>query len=161
MSSFRHLKSFVRLHELAENPIDLTQEGVLSPKRVDAMIAEALGFQLFFSTERVDEVTLNSLFDLAEETKAVEKMHAMQNGEVINFIEGYESENRSVLHTAMRDFFEQRSTASLAQTASSLAYQELEKLKNFLNDIEAKNGFTDLVQIGIGGSELGPKAIYL
>ncbi|MCB1084978.1 MAG: glucose-6-phosphate isomerase, partial [Chlamydiia bacterium] len=75
-------------------------------------------------------------------------------------IEGYESENRMVLHTAMRDFFDKPATGDEAKQAASLAYAELEKLKSFLDKIEAE-GFTDLIQVGIGGSELGPKAIYL
>jgi len=161
MTSFRHLKSFLRLQELAEEPIDFTQEDVLTPKRIETMISEACGLKLFYGTQRISEVTLNALFELAEETQAVKKMDKMQSGEVMNFIEGYDSENRSVLHTAMRDFFENRQNSRTAQDATDLAYKELEKLKIFLNEIESKQRFTDLVQIGIGGSHLGPEAIYL
>jgi glucose-6-phosphate isomerase len=132
----------------------------LTPKRIDAMIAEALNLKLFYGTERVTEVTLNALFDLAEETEAIAKMRAMQSGEVMNFIQGVPSENRMVLHTAMRDFFDHRETAPAAVEATQLAYQELEKLKAFLLEIDTKRDFTDILQIGIGGSELGPKAIY-
>ena len=81
-------------------------------------------------------------------------------GEVINYIEGFESENRSVLHTAMRDFFEGRMKAEASRAATELAYAELEKLRPFLDGI-AKQSITDLIQVGIGGSELGPKAVYL
>jgi len=161
MTSFRHLKSFLRLQELAENPLDLTEEDILTPKRIDTMVSEVVGLKLFYATERVSEITLNALFDLAEETQAVKKMEKMQAGEVMNLIEGYDSENRSVLHTAMRDFFENRQTSRIAQDATDLAYKELEKLRIFLNEIESKQRFTDLVQIGIGGSHLGPEAIYL
>ena len=159
MASFKHLKSYVRLNELAQNPLDLSQEKNLSVKRIETMIAEALGLKLFYSCERVDDTTLSALFDLAKETDAVKKMHAMQAGEILNHIDGCESENRAVLHTAMRDFFDQRNPSPKAQEATRLAYRELEKLKAFLNEIESKRLFTDLVQIGIGGSELGPKAI--
>ena len=106
MYSFVKSRSFQRLSELAEECIDLTKEGVLTPKRVESMVAQSLGIKLFYGTERVNEVTLNALFELAGEAGALEKMQAMQNGEVVNFIEGYESEQRSVLHCAMRDFFE-------------------------------------------------------
>jgi glucose-6-phosphate isomerase len=61
----------------------------------------------------------------------------------------------------MRDFFEQRHDSAPAKEATELAYKELEKLKDFLKDIEKDNRFTDLIQIGIGGSDLGPKAVYL
>jgi glucose-6-phosphate isomerase len=161
MPSFRHLKSVIRLNELAEDPYDLSEEGAVTPKRLDAMIAEAVGFKLFYGMERVSELTLSALFDLAEETQAIKKMTAMQAGEIVNFIEGFESEERPALHTAMRDFFDQRNTAGPAIDAAELAYKECEKLRAFLTEIEKKGQFTDMIQIGIGGSELGPKAVYI
>ena len=160
MYSFCKSKSFNRLLELAEEGVDLTDEGGLTPKRIEAMISEALGLKLFYGMERINERILIALSELAEEAGALEKMRAMQAGEVLNFIEGCESENRSVLHTAMRDFFDQRQTAEKAKEASDLAYAELEKLKGFLSEIDKKQIYTDMVQVGIGGSELGPKAIY-
>lgn len=160
MTSFEHLASFVRLKELAKNPIDLTQNGALTPERIDAMIAKGLGFQLFYATERVKDDTLIALCDLASEAQAVKKMAAMQRGEIVNYIEGYESEDRPALHTAMRDFFAEQETSLVAKQASELAFKECEKLRVFLDSIESAK-FTDMVLIGIGGSELGPKAIYL
>lgn len=161
MTSFRHLKSVIRLNEIVEDPYDLTKEGAVTPKRIDTMIAEAVGFKLFYAMERVSELTLSALFELAEETQCAKKMAEMQAGEIVNYIEGFESEKRPALHTAMRDFFEQRNSSPKAQEATELAYKECEKLRSFLNEIEAGNPFTDIVQIGIGGSELGPKAVYM
>ncbi len=161
MSSFRHLKSVIRLSELAEDPCDLTLEGVVTPKRIDTMIAEGGGLRLFYAMERVSETTLAALGELAEEASVLEKMTQMQAGEIVNCIEGYESERRPALHTAMRDFFEQRHLSGPAQEATELAYRELDKLSTFLTELEKEERFTDIVQIGIGGSELGPKAIYL
>lgn len=158
--SFDRLKAVSRLKELAEEPLDLTREEVLSPKRVDMMRAEGLGFKLFYATERIDEKTLFALVDLAKETGALKKMQSMQAGEVVNFIQGVESENRPALHTAMRDFFEHPHQSNIAKEATALAYAELQKLKEFLEEIENEE-FTDLIQIGIGGSELGPKAVYV
>ncbi len=161
MPTFHHLKSVIRLNELAEEPVDLTLDNTLNPKRIETMHVEALGLKLFFGTERVSEITLNALYDLAIETDVVKKMSDMQSGKVINLIEGYESENRAVLHTAMRDIFDNRNTAQEANEATELAYKELEKLKHFLKNLEKTDRFTDMVQIGIGGSDLGPKAVYL
>ena len=160
MYSFCKSKSFHRLCELAEEGVDLTDEGVVTPKRVEAMISEALGLKLFYGMERINERILTALSELSVEAGVHEKMRAMQAGEVLNFIEGCESEERSVLHTAMRDFFDGRQTAEKAKEASDLAYAELEKLKGFLTEIDKKQIYTDMVQVGIGGSELGPKAIY-
>ncbi len=161
MTSFRHLKSVVRLNELAEDPYDLTLEGAVSPKRIDSMIAEGPGLKLFYAMERVSEITLTALYDLAEETQAIKKMGEMQSGEIVNYIEGFESEQRPALHTAMRDFFEHRHTSGPAKEATELAYKECEKLRAFLTEIERRGDFTDMIQIGIGGSELGPKAVYI
>lgn len=160
MSAFNEYEAVKRLNELAEKPIDLSKEGTLSPKRLEQMVTSSLNLKLFYGTERVSDKVLDALFDLASESKAVEKMHQMQNGEVINQIEGFESERRSVLHTAMRDFFDRRVEAEAAKKASIDAYAELEKLKAFLDEVD-KQDFTHIIQVGIGGSELGPKAISL
>jgi glucose-6-phosphate isomerase len=160
MSAFDEFQSVKQLRAFAENPIDLSKEGALSPKRLEQMVATTLNLKLFYGTERVTDKVMESLFDLAKEAQAVEKMHKMQNGEVINKIEGYQSEDRSVLHTAMRDFFDQKGEAEVAKKATGKAYEELEKLRIFLDEID-KQEFTDIIQVGIGGSELGPKAIYL
>lgn len=160
MSTFNQLNSVEKLRELERIPFDLSQEGNLSSKRVESMVAKAAGITLMYGTERVTDKVLEGLFELAKETKAIEKMHQMQNGEVINKIEGHECENRMVLHTAMRDYFDHQNQSPKAKEATQLAYAELEKLKNFLEDIE-RHGFTDMVQVGIGGSDLGPRAIYL
>ena len=160
MTAFNEYKATIKLRELAQKEVDLSQEGALSAKRLDQMIATSLDFKLFYGTERVNEKILEELFELAKEAQALEKMHAMQNGEVINKIEGFESENRKVLHTAMRDFFDRQIETVAAKQATTLAYAEMEKLKTFLDEIE-KQGFTDMIQVGIGGSELGPKAVYL
>jgi len=78
---------------------------------------------------------------------------------MINQIEGYESEHRSVLHTAMRDQFDKRQSSKTASEAAEWAAKELQKLENFLAKTEGR--FTDLVQIGIGGSDLGPRALAI
>src|SRR3990167_1623692 len=160
MTSFNQLRSVMRLNELSEEPLDLTSENNFTPKRIDAFMSEALGLKLFYAGERVSSTTLDALESLAEEAGVLEKMGRVQSGEVMNCIEGSQSENRKVLHTAMRDFFENKNEAPSAKEASQLAYLELEKLTQFLKDLEGKDLFTDMVQIGIGGSDLGPRAIY-
>jgi glucose-6-phosphate isomerase len=160
MLPFTQLRTVMRLNELAEEPIDLTEESSFTARRVESMVCEGAGLKLLYATERVSEITMQALYDLAEETNALEKMKRMQAGDVINQIEGCESENRSVLHTAMRDFFEGANESLAAKQASQMAYQELEKLGEFLKDLEGKQTFTDMVQVGIGGSDLGPRAIY-
>ena len=160
MTAFNEYKSTKILRDLAKHPVDLSKEGILTPKRLEQMVASALNLKLFYGTERVNEKTLDALFELAQESKAVEKICAMQKGAVINKIEGFESENRQVFHTAMRNFFDSQVETEESKKAIASAYAEMEKLKGFLEQVD-REGFTDLVQVGIGGSELGPKAIYL
>lgn len=155
MPTFPHCPSFAKLRQLAQHPIDLTKD--LTPERIKKMAVSGVGFQLLYGAERVTEEVLHSLLALAQEMQAREKMKAMQSGEVINQIEGHESERRSVLHTAMRDQFKDRQTAKPAVEAAEMAARELHKLERFLTQIEGK--YTDLVQIGIGGSDLGPRAL--
>lgn len=154
---FQKHPSFPILASLAKHPVDLT--ATLSPERIEKMAVSAVGFKLLFGTERVSPQILTALFNLAKEANAMEKMGAMQRGEVINRIEGFESENRAVLHTAMRDQFDHRQTSKPASQASEMAGRELHKLEKFLAKIEGK--FTDLIQIGIGGSDLGPRALAI
>lgn len=159
MPSFTQLKSYKKLKELVKTAPDFSINGALTPQRIESMMIEGLGLKLFFGTERVNEQIVTALFELAQETECIEKMVAMQAGEIVNFIEGQESENRPALHSAMRDFYENRESAARAKDAADAAQKELEKLKNFIQKIG--NRYTDLVQIGIGGSDLGPRAIYI
>lgn len=152
--TFSKYPSYLKLLKLAEKKIDL--RSALTPQRVKACIVKALGLKLFFATERVSDEILEALCELAQDGKAVQKMHAMQAGDKVNVIQGYTSENRPALHTAMRDFFDHPQASSGAKEASALALQEIEKLKKFLPKMDH---FTTLVQIGIGGSSLGPEAI--
>ncbi|HCC55525.1 MAG TPA: glucose-6-phosphate isomerase [Desulfobulbaceae bacterium] len=162
---FNKLSAWTQLEELARSPYDLTAPGALSPVRIRDYRAQAAGFDLLYSTQRVDETVLAALQGLAEESGAVAQFRRMKKGAVLNRIEGYASEERQVLHTACRDIF---APVSLAPAASDQAKAELEKLADFLVALEAGNlvneagePFTDLVQVGIGGSDLGPRALYL
>ncbi len=159
MSAFEHFPAVKTLHKLAEHPIDLTKPGALTAERIENLSVQGEGFTLLYGTERVDERVMDALFELAKEARVVEKMSAMQSGEVLNRIEGVECENRTVLHTAMRDVFGHRQNSFAAKSASEAAERELNKLEHFLE----KHGerFTDLIQIGIGGSDLGPRALCM
>ncbi len=159
--SLKQLNAYQRLKELAQNPVDLTKPEVLTPERIGKYYAEACGYQCLYGTERINDEVMKALGDLAKDAQVLQKMEAMQSGEVINFIEGYPSENRAVLHTALRDFFDHPNSAKAAKDAAALAKAEREKLKKFIQKIDSQNHFTDLILIAIGGSELGPEAHYI
>lgn len=152
MSKFSQHSAYKRLKTLAQHPVDLTQSGVLTPQRIEDYCVSGCGFKLLYGTQRVNEDVLDGLRELAVQADALNKMQQMQAGEVINRIEGYDSENRAVLHTAMRDLDGSSEAAKKANT-------EREKLKAFWD--QHASSFTDLVMVGIGGSDLGPRALYL
>lgn len=145
MKPFPETAAFHRLQAL--KPVNLHD---LTPERIEKMVASGVGFQLFYGTERISDEIIETLFDLAKERNALAQMRAMQSGEILNT-----GENRAVLHTAMRDQFEGRQETVFAEKAA----HELQKLEKFLDKVEGK--YTDLVQIGIGGSDLGPRALAI
>ncbi len=153
MNDFLRYKAYAKLERLAQSPPDLTDPKVFTPERIDRLVVAHETFQLLFAAERVDEEILEALLEMSEEARVAEKMKAMQSGEVLNV-----SENRSVLHTAMRDFFDKPNTGKRAIEATKAAAEENRKLKEFM---ESSKEFTDLIVIGIGGSELGCKALAL
>lgn len=154
------LKSYKKLMKRAKKPIDLSEKQVFNPQRIKNMQLGCLGYRLFYAAERVDETTIELLFELARETNAVKKMTAMQNGEAVNNYKNCPGENKPALHTAARDFFENKNESQEARKAADLAYGQFLKLEKFLSKINKENKFENLVQIGIGGSFLGPKAMY-
>lgn len=159
--AFTDLKASLKLKQLAEHPYDLTKEGNLTAARLSRFMGESAGYRMIYGTERIDDNVMKALFELAQEAGALEKMNSLQSGATMNFIEGYPSENRPALHTALRDFFDQPNPAENAKAAAHKAKQETEKLKAFMARIDKEGKFKNLVAIAIGGSDLGPKANYL
>ena len=135
-----------RLTELAKSPFDLISG--LTPDRLSEFTAEFCGLKLLYGTQRITKEVMDALFDLASEADVLKKMQKMQSGDVMNF-----TENRAVLHTAMRDLFGDPKVKKIVD----LEKIEHEKLKRFLDETKE---FTTMVVIGIGGSNLGPEAIY-
>jgi glucose-6-phosphate isomerase len=158
---FTSLPAYQCLKELAKSPIDLTAQGSLTGERVRQYCAEACGYKFLYATERVTEEVMQALVDLSEQADVHLKMKKMQEGEILNCIKGVPSENRAVLHTATRDFFENQHQSMPAREAAALARDEVEKLRAFCMEIEETNRFSDMIMIGIGGSDLGPYANFL
>ncbi|MEN8135438.1 MAG: glucose-6-phosphate isomerase [Thermodesulfobacteriota bacterium] len=153
------------LQKAALAPFDLTAPGALSPKRLSLYRCRMARFKLLYGSQRVDEQTLDLLQELADQSGAVGQFKMMKRGEVMNRITGFASENRQVLHTASRDIF---SDNPHNHETTSQARQELDKLQTFLADLDSERltnhrgePFNNLINIGIGGSDLGPRAVYL
>ncbi|MDW7772899.1 MAG: glucose-6-phosphate isomerase [Desulfobulbaceae bacterium] len=163
LKEFSELKAVEKLSALAASPYDLRKTAAFSAPRVNQFTASAGDFDFLYAMQRLDERVVETLQELADETGLIDKFLAMKKGEKLNRIEGYESENRRVLHTACRDIF---SSSPLNLEATSQAQQQLARLRRFLEDIEQGKivnhrgeTFTTVIQIGIGGSDLGPRAL--
>ncbi|WP_349821571.1 glucose-6-phosphate isomerase [Chlamydia abortus] len=146
------------LQDLAAAPVDLTTPGIISQERVERFSLSIEGFTLSYATERVDEGVVSALTDLASERGLVSSMQAMQSGEVVNYIDNFPSESRPALHTATRAWVKEIPLTGNAEDIALRSKIEAQRLKDFLH--QYRDAFTTIVQIGIGGSELGPKALH-
>ncbi|MBS0635998.1 MAG: glucose-6-phosphate isomerase [Verrucomicrobia bacterium] len=143
---------------LATQPLDMTQDEAITPERLANYKAQGAGYTFLYGFERVTDKCLSELFTLAKERKALEQMECMQKGEMVNFIAGFESERRAALHTGTRDLFDNFQTAEAAAGCREASLREHEKLKKFLSEIGDQ--FNEMIFVGIGGSELGPRALF-
>src|SRR5210317_871962 len=91
------LPVYEKLAKLARNPFDLTAPGAISPERLNAYKVSGAGFDLLFGTQRLDDAVLNGLQQLADQSGAINQFLDMKRGEVMNRIDGHESEERQVL----------------------------------------------------------------
>ncbi|MBO5155331.1 MAG: glucose-6-phosphate isomerase [Eubacterium sp.] len=120
------------------------------------------GLALNYAAKQVDDEVLTALEKLVEETQLTEKFEALYNGEVINT-----GEKRLVLHHMTRG---QLGDAVVVDGVDKRAFyteqqKKIAELADKVHKGEITNAagekFTTVVQIGIGGSDLGPRAMYL
>ncbi len=125
--------------------------------RLNAFSAETDGMILDFSKTSMDRSALSTLLDLAAASKIAEKREAMFRGDRIN-----STENRSVLHTALRTSDVQSLVVDGSNVMQGVA-ATLRRMEKFAEGVRSGSiasatgeRFTDVVNIGIGGSDLGP-----
>jgi glucose-6-phosphate isomerase len=131
------------------------------PGRGERLTAEAAGIYLDYSKNRVTDETMRLLVALAEESGVPERRDAMFRGEHINV-----SEDRPVLHVALR----MPAGASLVVDGTDVVrqvHQVLGRMAGFAERVRSGDwtGYTgkpirNVVNIGIGGSDLGPVMAY-
>ncbi len=131
------------------------------PDRGERFTAEAAGLYLDYSKNRITDETLTLLTDLAVQSGLPERIEAMFSGERINT-----TENRSVLHVALRMPADARLLVDGTDVVAEV-HQVLGKMAAFARQVRSGDwrGFTGLpitavVNIGIGGSDLGPVMAY-
>ena len=130
-------------------------------ERGNRMIAEGAGIYLDYSKNRITEETIKLLLQLAEESGLRPRIDAMFRGDKINT-----TENRAVLHVALRA---PRDTSIVVDGHNVVpdVHEVLGKMENFCDRVRSGvwKGHTgkpirNIVNIGIGGSDLGPVMAY-
>jgi glucose-6-phosphate isomerase len=148
-----HYEKIKRLH--------LRKLFAADPKRGERLTVEAAGLFLDYSKNRVTSETIRLLLKLADESGLKSRIKAMFSGEKINI-----TENRAVLHVALRA----PKTAKIFVDGKNVVpevHAVLDKMETFSNRVRsgAWRGQTgkrikNIVNIGIGGSDLGPVMAY-
>ncbi|MCH9613114.1 MAG: Glucose-6-phosphate isomerase [Chlamydiia bacterium] len=155
---FTETNSYKKLKALAEQPIDLTQDGAICPKRIESMQVGDENLRLIYGMQRVTDEVMENLYELARERNVAGSISSMRKMEVVNKIDGYDSEFRMVGHMAMRNLFGKGFSSSEEEKAAKGQMAEWEKLEKFVEEIEGES-FDHILVIGIGGSFLGTFAV--
>jgi glucose-6-phosphate isomerase len=131
------------------------------PGRGERMVAEGAGLFLDYSKNRITDETMALLVRLADESGVAERRDAMFRGEHINV-----SEDRAVLHIALR-MPKERSLIVDGEDVVKMVHAVLDRMSAFADRIRSGEwkGHTgkpirNVVNIGIGGSDLGPVMAY-
>jgi len=131
------------------------------PERGQRMTLEAAGLYLDYSKNRATDETLKLLLELAEESGLRDRIDAMFSGEKINL-----TEKRAVLHTALRA---PRNASILVDGKNVVpeVHEVLDRMADFSSRVRSGEwkGHTgkrirNVINIGIGGSDLGPVMAY-
>jgi glucose-6-phosphate isomerase len=148
-----HYKTISKLH--------LRQLFADDPKRGQRMAIEAVGLYLDYSKNRVTDETLDLLLQLAEQSGLRERIDAMFSGEKINI-----TEKRAVLHVALRAPKDESILVDGKNVVPEV-HAVLDRMADFSNRLRSGEwkGHTgkrirNVINIGIGGSDLGPVMAY-
>ena len=103
-----------------------------------------------FARQRYDRLALDAMFEAAGEADLASAMRAQFDGRIVNPTEG-----RAALHTALRG---RNSDSQAAREAQAQALAARERMRELVGHLEGGD-VTDIVSIGIGGSDLGPRLV--
>ncbi|WP_233200106.1 glucose-6-phosphate isomerase [Blastopirellula marina] len=131
------------------------------PQRGEKLTAEGAGLFLDYSKNRVTDETLKLLVELAEESGLPERIKAMFGGEKINL-----TEDRAVLHVALRAPQDATITVDGENVVPDV-HEVLDRMSKFADRVRSGEWkghsgkrIVNIVNIGIGGSDLGPVMAY-
>ena len=126
---------------------DLREAFANDPQRFDRFSVQAPEVFADLSKNLLDAATLRYLTELASECALPQRRDAMLRGEIVNHTEG-----RAVLHTALR-------APPGTAPHSAEVHAVLDAMLAFAEQVRADETITDIVNIGIGGSDLGPQMV--
>ncbi len=163
MGKLTSLKQWQELQSHFEIIKDLKLKDLFreDPKRTERFSLQAADLFLDYSKNRITDETLNLLLDLVNEVGLKQKIEDMFTGKRIN-----KTEDRPVLHIALRNT---ASTPILVERVDVMpeVNRVLEQMREFSDKVRSGNwkGYTgksikNIVNIGIGGSDLGPIMAY-
>ncbi|MDE2565417.1 MAG: glucose-6-phosphate isomerase, partial [Burkholderiales bacterium] len=132
-------------YEAHGRAFDLREAFARDPGRFEALGVQAPEVYADLSKNLVDAATMRFLLDLARDCGLQAQRDAMLRGDVANATEG-----RAVLHTALRA---PRGTGPYSEEVHGV----LDAMLAYAERVRADPGLTDIVNIGIGGSDLGPR----
>jgi glucose-6-phosphate isomerase len=148
-------------HHKTLQPVHLRKLFDDDAKRGTKFTAEALGIYLDYSKNRITDKTVKLLLELAKESGLRERIDAMFRGDKINI-----TENRAVLHVALRAPKGETIVVDGKNVVPEV-HAVLDKMSGFCNRVRSGEwkGYTgkrirNVVNIGIGGSDLGPVMAY-
>src|SRR5439155_1013678 len=151
----------LRDHHAKIRDVHLRQLFADDPRRGERLTVEGVGLYLDYSKHRVTDETLSLLLRLAEEAGLRERIDAMFRGEKINV-----TENRAVLHVALRAPRDAVIEVD-GENVVPQVHEVLDRMSDFSERVRggAWKGHTgarieNVVNIGIGGSDLGPVMAY-
>ena len=153
---------FARLKQIRSQLKNLSISDLftLNPKRFEEFSTSIDDMILDYSKLHMNKDVLNTLFKLARVCDVKKKRDAMYRGDKINI-----TENRAVLHIALRNKLDNPIYVDNRDIMQDV-HDGLEKMEEFANGIRdgkilssSNESFTDIVNIGIGGSHLGPAMV--
>jgi glucose-6-phosphate isomerase len=153
-SDLRAALAPLQAHWKSDAPRDMRQAFAEDAKRFHSLSRQAAGVLLDWSKCRVNAKTMALLYGLAEERHVFKKRDAMFAGEPINA-----TENRAVLHIALRNRAN-RPVIADGRDVMQDVNGVLARMRAFAEEVR-QGPITDVVNIGIGGSDLGPAMVTL
>ncbi|MDP1892876.1 MAG: glucose-6-phosphate isomerase [Hydrogenophaga sp.] len=160
MTTPTQLPAWQQLEALAAAPQPHLRDRLASPSREQQMQASAAGIHIDYSRQALDSAVWDTLIELAQQAGVQAQRDAMFCGDIINT-----SEQRAVLHVALRGTpGATGSEAPWGDAVQQLVQTELSRVCAFAERVRAGEvkgstglAITDVVNIGIGGSDLGPR----